>query len=296
MSTTLPKISIVTPSFNQGHYLEATFKSVLAQDYPNIEWMVVDGGSKDNSLELIKKYEKHFAWWISEKDRNHPHALNKGYEKATGEIFCFVNSDDLLAPGALHHVAKTFQEKPKTDWVVGWATYFQDNGEEWYYGLKRFDRNVDWFISNPIPQISSFWRTEAFKKAGPFTEKYLWAFDYEYWMRLWFVAGYRPTEVRRCLGYFRLQPQSKTVSKPENYAPDFAGLRAEYEKYLTPAERKVAARGQKRKAHDEKVVKAWQALKLEGPAAARAKAWDAVKHSMLSADAWKAMYASVRGR
>src|SRR3954462_7183296 len=86
----LPKITVVTPSFNQGHYLEATFQSVIAQEYPNLEWFVVDGGSKDNSVELIKKYEKHFNWWVSEKDRNHPHALNKGYEKATGEIFCFV--------------------------------------------------------------------------------------------------------------------------------------------------------------------------------------------------------------
>ena len=110
----LPKITVVTPSFNQGHYLEATFKSVLAQDYPNLEWFVVDGGSKDNSVDLIKQYEKHFTWWVSEKDRNHPHALNKGYEKATGEIFCFVNSDDLLRPGALHYVAKKFAE-PGTD-------------------------------------------------------------------------------------------------------------------------------------------------------------------------------------
>ena len=70
----LPKITVVTPSFNQGHYLEATFQSVIAQEYPNLEWFVVDGGSKDNSVELIKKYEKHFNWWVSEKDRNHPHA------------------------------------------------------------------------------------------------------------------------------------------------------------------------------------------------------------------------------
>jgi glycosyltransferase involved in cell wall biosynthesis len=163
----LPKITVVTPSFNQGHYLEATFKSVLAQDYPNLEWFVVDGGSKDNSVDLIKKYEKHFAWWISEKDRNHPHALNKGYEKATGEIFCFVNSDDLLRPGALHYVAKKFAE-PNTDWVVGWATYFEDSGDEWEYSVKKTQRPIDWFLHNPVPQISSFWRTEAYKKAGPF--------------------------------------------------------------------------------------------------------------------------------
>ena len=84
---------------------------------------VARSGSTDGSVDLIRKYEKHFAWWVSEKDRNHPHALNKGYERATGDIFCFVNSDDTLERGALHYVAKQFQQ-PGVDWVVGWAKYF----------------------------------------------------------------------------------------------------------------------------------------------------------------------------
>ena len=91
----LPKITVITPSFNQAKYLQATIDSVLSQNYPNLEWLVVDGGSKDGSVDLIKKYEQHFTWWVSEKDRCHPHALNKGFERATGEITCFVNSDDL---------------------------------------------------------------------------------------------------------------------------------------------------------------------------------------------------------
>jgi glycosyltransferase involved in cell wall biosynthesis len=293
--SSLPKITVVTPSFNQGHYLEATFKSVLAQEYPNLEWFVVDGGSKDNSVDLIKKYEKHFAWWISEKDRNHPHALNKGYERATGEIFCFVNSDDTLRPGALHYVAKKF-EQPGTDWVVGWATYFEDSGDEWEYSVKKTQRPIDWFLHNPIPQISSFWRTEAYKKAGPFTEKFLWGFDYEYWMRLYFVAGYRPTVVKRCLGEFRLQPNSKTVSKPENYAPDFKGIHEEYSKYLTAHERKLWRREAKKEQGEVKVMKAWQALKGEGKKAGRAKALEAVKHQFTSLDAWRVMYCALRGR
>src|SRR5688500_14958549 len=189
-NVSLPKITIVTPSYNQGHYLEETFKSILDQDYPNLEWFVVDGGSKDNSVDLIRKYQKHFAWWVSEKDRNHPHALNKGYARATGDLFCFVNSDDTLEPGVLHYVAKQFTDADAKgepiDWVVGWAKYFEDNGDEWYYPPKDTHRAIDWLIANPVPQIASFWRTNVKDKIGDFTEKYLWSFDYEYWLRMYF--------------------------------------------------------------------------------------------------------------
>ena len=134
------------------------------------------------------------------------------------------------------------------------------------------------------------------EKAGPFTEKFLWGFDYEYWMRLYFVAGYRPTIVKRCLGEFRLQPNSKTVSKPENYAPDFKGIHEEYSKYLTPHERKLWRREAKKEQGELKVMKAWQALKGEGKKAGRAKALEAVKHQFTSLDAWRVMYCALRGR
>src|SRR3954447_16982289 len=255
----LPKFTIVTPSFNQAHYLEQTFKSILMQDYPNIEWFVVDGGSKDGSVDLIKKYESNFAWWVSEKDRNHPHALNKGYAKATGDIFCFVNSDDTLEPGVLHYVAQQFTEG--VDWVVGWAKYFEDSGDEWYYGYQKTGRPIDWLIANPVPQIASFWRTNVREKVGDFTEKYLWSFDYEYWLRMYFKGGYRPKIVRRCMGGFRLQPNSKTVSKPQNYIPDNKGLVEEYGAYLTPAQRQQVKRELKKKANRQLRTKAWIAIK-----------------------------------
>jgi len=294
MSTQLPKITVVTPSFKQVQYLEATIKSVIAQDYPNLEWLVVDGGSTDGSVDLIKKYEKHFTWWVSEKDRNHPHALNKGYERATGDIFCFVNSDDTLTPGALHYVAKEFQQ-PGVDWVVGWATYFTDEGEEWPYGVKQCTRDTDWFRHNPIPQISSFWRTEAFKKVGGFTEKYLWAFDYEYWVRLWFKGGYRPKVVRRCLGNFRLQPQSKTCSKPENYVPDFAGLRAEYASYITPSQRRWVEKWKSHKDMQKTRNAVWNALKSNDRKTARRLAIQAVRENSMSINNWRLMYFTLRG-
>jgi glycosyltransferase involved in cell wall biosynthesis len=290
----LPKISIVTPSFNQVQYLEQTIRSVLDQNYPNLEWIVVDGGSNDGSVDLIRKYEKHFSWWISEKDRNHPHALNKGCERVTGEIFGFVNSDDLLEPGALHYVARAFGQS-EVNWVVGWAKYFDNSGDEWVYGPQRCDRAIDWFLHNPIPQISSFWRSEGFKKIGPFTEKYLWSFDYEYWMRLHFLAGWNPVYVRRCLGSFRLHEQSKTCSKPGNYLPDNKALHKEYEKYLMPAQRKRLTIESRKLAAMRARLAAWEALKNKDVKTARQHALSSVKAAALSKDSWRAMYGALRG-
>src|SRR4051812_20683804 len=105
----LPKITIVTPSYNQGHFLEQTIQSVLDQNYPNLEYIICDGGSKDQSVEIIKKYEKHLAYWCSEKDRGQSHAINKGFERATGDIYAYINSDDFFHPGAFDRVAETWQ-------------------------------------------------------------------------------------------------------------------------------------------------------------------------------------------
>jgi glycosyltransferase involved in cell wall biosynthesis len=256
---------------------------------------VVDGGSKDGSVDLIRKYEKHFTWWVSEKDRNHPHALNKGCDKVTGEIFGFVNSDDLLEPGALHYTARAFGN-PEVNWIVGWAKYFDNAGDEWVYGPQKMDRAIDWFLHNPIPQIATFWRTEAFKKVGLFTEKYLWSFDYEYWMRLHFAGGWSPVCVRRCLGAFRLHDQSKTVSKPGNYIPDNKALHKEYAKYLTPAQRKRLAIESKRLAASRARLAAWEALKKNDVKSARKHAVESVKAAALSKESWRAVYSAVRGR
>src|SRR5687767_918810 len=125
----LPKITIVTPSYNQGHFLEETITSVLDQKYPNLEYFVVDGGSKDNSVEIIKKYEQHITWWVSEKDRGQPHALNKGFERATGDVYGFINSDDCLLPGCLNYVGKQFAADPALKWLVGWVLFVERSEE-----------------------------------------------------------------------------------------------------------------------------------------------------------------------
>src|SRR5919108_2015168 len=115
----LPKVSIITPSFNQGQFIEASIRSVLEQDYPNIEYIIVDGNSKDDSVEVIKKYADRLAWWISEKDKGHADALNKGFSHATGEILAWLNSDDIYFPRAVSEAVSGFQRPPEGGMVYG---------------------------------------------------------------------------------------------------------------------------------------------------------------------------------
>lgn len=113
------RISIITPNYNYGHFLEETIRSILLQRYPNLEYIIIDGGSSDNSVEIIKKYEQWLTYWVSEKDQGQTNAINKGLEKCTGEIFNWINSDDQLAPGALYKVASLWQENQQPDIIAG---------------------------------------------------------------------------------------------------------------------------------------------------------------------------------
>lgn len=112
------RISIITPSFNQGEYIEETIRSVLLQEYPNLEYIVIDGGSTDNTVPIITKYERWLSYWVSEKDRGQTHAINKGFRRATGEILAWLNSDDVYAPGALSYVSEKFN-KLGVNWLAG---------------------------------------------------------------------------------------------------------------------------------------------------------------------------------
>src|SRR6185295_7144434 len=124
----LPKVSVITPSFNQGQFLEASIRSVLAQDYPNIEYIVVDGGSKDESVEVIKKFQDRLKWWVSEKDKGHADALNKGFSHATGEILAWLNSDDIYFPKAVSEAVAILRTRPEVGMVYGDADLIDDSG------------------------------------------------------------------------------------------------------------------------------------------------------------------------
>ncbi|MFW5887134.1 MAG: glycosyltransferase, partial [Bacteroidota bacterium] len=114
-----PKITFVTPSYNQGEFIEDTILSIINQNYPNLEYIIIDGGSKDNTVEIIKKYEQHITFWVSEKDNGQSHAINKGFARATGAWGIWINSDDMLAPGALHKIAERLARAPKSTMLMG---------------------------------------------------------------------------------------------------------------------------------------------------------------------------------
>lgn len=215
--TALPTISIVTPSYNQGEFLEETIASVLAQNYPALEYMVVDGGSQDKSVEIIRRYAGSLSWWVSEKDRGHADAVNKGMARATGEVWGFLNSDDVLFEGALHFVGNHFAAHPDCLWLAGAARFFHDGPlpagmrhktEIW---RPRPDLTPwDFLEGCPIPQPSVFWRRSVWERAGPFSSQER-GLDHEYYLRL-LALGLRPELTDKVLSGFRLHADSSSVA------------------------------------------------------------------------------------
>lgn len=289
----LPKITIVTPSYNQGRFLEQTIQSVLDQKYPNLEYFVVDGGSTDNSAQIIRKYESQLAWWVSEKDRGQSHALNKGYARATGDVYAWINSDDYLYPGALDCVANAWGRGVR--WIQGWVMTLEADGGEWPELPRPMGHVADWFVRNPIPQQASFWDAKLTRELGPFREEFRYAFDYEFWMRLRVKAGLRPTVVRRCLGSYRLHASSKTVSEWDRFIPEFDRVRQEYLPLLTPAERRRVARARGKHKAAVHGTLAWQALKKSDVAEARKHALTTWRSDKLSLEAWRLLFCAARG-
>lgn len=183
----LPKLSIVTPSFNQGEFIEDTIVSVLDQNYPNLEYIIIDGGSSDNSVEIIRKYEKFLAYWVSEKDRGQSHAINKGFEQASGDIYSWLNSDDRLEPGALSAVVDAFKKYPETGVFVGHGRKVDRSGNTQYYKKPdelTFEGICKWMDGGNFMQPSCFFRRSAWEKAGPLNENVHIALDVDLWLRM----------------------------------------------------------------------------------------------------------------
>jgi glycosyltransferase involved in cell wall biosynthesis len=184
----LPKISIVTPSYNQGQYLEKTIQSVLDQHYPNLEYIIIDGGSLDNSTEIIKKYEKYLKYWVSEPDRGQSHAINKGFKHATGDLFAWLNSDDYYMLGALDEVAKVFREHPDAGAIVGTGQIINSKGEVTYYKEPTEEITIEslynWLNGGNFSQPSCMFTRAAWEQCGPLDEEVHIAFDLDFWLRM----------------------------------------------------------------------------------------------------------------
>jgi glycosyltransferase involved in cell wall biosynthesis len=289
----LPRITIVTPSYNQAQYLEQTITSVLDQGYPNLEYIIVDGGSTDGSVDLIRKYERHLAWWVTEKDRGQSHAINKGFARASGDLYAYINSDDFYCPGAFAKAAEAYNAGGQ--FIVGWARYLEPDGAEWPYGIQAYFELSDWLVGNPIPQQSSFWTAALWKQIGPFREDMRYAFDYEYWMRIRFKARVAPHVVHHCMGVFRLHGTSKTVAEGEHFVPEVAAICREYSRLL-PLHLRLEAWSRSRKKEVYGLRKgAWEALKARDLKNARKLALSTFSRASLSVESWRVLYCALRG-
>ncbi len=178
------KISIVTPSFNQGKYIEETIRSVLSQQYPNLEYIIIDGGSQDQTIDIIKKYELSITYWKSESDNGQTCAINKGLKQATGEIIGYLNSDDLYTEKTLEYIANYFLNHPDIDMIYG-DNYIIDGNSTIISHEKVKDYNFEkLFFGNYITQPSVFFRQYILNEIGFFDENLHYSMDYEYWIRI----------------------------------------------------------------------------------------------------------------
>lgn len=215
----LPLVSIVIPSYNQVRFLESTIRSILEQDYPKIEVILVDGGSTDGSLDIIHRYSGRFAWWVSEKDKGHADALNKGFSHANGEILAWLNSDDTYYPGAISDAVSSLQAHPEVGMVYGNADLTDENGKV----IGRFaSRQTDYrkllLGSVHIPQATTFFRANLWKRVGPLSLSLFFAFDYDLWVRLAKVSDF--LYVPRAWATFRLHADGKSVLNDDRCYPD----------------------------------------------------------------------------
>lgn len=203
-----PKITVVTPSYNQASFLEATLRSVHDQEYPNLEHIVIDGGSTDGSVEIIRKFEDHLAYWVSEPDKGQTDALIKGFSRATGEILAWLNSDDLYEPRTLWEVAEFFSRHPEVQFVYGDALWIDTEGRTLRPKKEiPFNQFIWLYDHNYIPQPSAFWRKELYEAVGGLDPRFDLAMDADLWIR--FAEKTRPVHVRRIWSRMRFYPEQK---------------------------------------------------------------------------------------
>ncbi len=210
------KISIITPSYNQAHFIERTIESILGQKYPDLEYIVMDGKSSDGTVDILKKYSDHIIW-KSEKDSGQSEAINKGLRMATGDIVAFLNSDDTYEPGALQKVADFFKNNPDIKWAYGKCRIVDENDVEirkpitWYKNLLLRKYSYKKLLSeNFISQPATFWRREIHKDIGYIDEKEHYTMDYEFWLRL--GKKYPAGVINDYLADFRMYDTSKSGS------------------------------------------------------------------------------------
>ncbi len=211
MDSRFPIISVITPSFNQGHFLEETILSILGQNYPSLEYIIIDGGSSDDSVDIIKKYEKQLSYWVIEKDKGQSHAINKGFKQATGEILMWLNSDDVLMPNILFFIAKMIVSN-KDGIYFGNCLHFKykSTGVESYGSdVITASNNYPLEYVDYIIQPSSFWTRNVYNDVGTFNETLHFGFDWEWFLRAK-KKGIKMIPFNKCISMYRIHADHKS--------------------------------------------------------------------------------------
>lgn len=243
-STQTPRITVITPSYNQAPFLERTIRSVLDQGYPNLEYFIMDGGSTDGSVDIIRRYEKQLAGWVSEKDGGQTDAINKGIARATGDIIAFLNSDDVYLPGSLDLVAKTMSSPDRPAWLVGACRVINADDEqleELYHRMPESFTSYLMHSSGLFPQPSSFWSSELFRRHGRFSTNLHFAFDFEFHVRL-LAGGEIPWLIEEPLAAFRVHGESKGSTAPIRFGLERIEIARQYMHHVPWSERWDAMR------------------------------------------------------
>jgi glycosyltransferase involved in cell wall biosynthesis len=249
MTTALPRITLVTPSFEQGRFLAQTIESVLDQGYPNLQYIVVDGGSRDESVAVIRRYAEHLDWWVSEADQGQSDALGKGFARADGELMNWLNSDDLLRPGALHAVAEAWlasgadlivgEDLPFTDDPAQPVGHFRPSGHHWPECLKFWNGEFRYH------QPCTFFSARAWRASGGLDVSLHYVMDYDLYCRILALPHCRTELLPRPLSAFRLHADAKTSAQRPRFLDEQSLVSRRYWQIggLNPAgcERELAA-------------------------------------------------------
>ncbi len=228
MQEKLPKITVVTPSYNQAQFLEQTILSVIGQQYPNLEYILMDGGSNDGSIDIIKKYEQHFTYWQSQKDNGQGSAINAGFAKATGDILCWLNSDDLYMPGTLLKIGRMFRDINEPTIIFGNCLHFHENGSK-TRGSDVNDafNNLTLELCDFIIQPSSFWNRMTWEQNGTINEDLHFTFDWDWFIRAK-KGNVRFTPINEYLSLYRIHEAHKSGSGGDKRSLELAKIFATY--------------------------------------------------------------------